>query len=124
MELLPEARSSAKGRLPPEAFPRSQPPSDPALDPWILEAALRLKPGEATGVEMSRSNLYYVVRLRAIRMGRQAVYSEAREEVLESIFRDPPAQQDYLRWMERERARSRVEYSDGAGKRGRRGSPG
>jgi len=122
-EFVPEPRTSAKGRFAREVFPKSQPPADPVLDAWILDAALRLKPGEATGVEMSRSNLFYVVRLQAIRKGRPTVYSEAREEVLESIFRDPPAQQDYLRWMERERARSRVEYSDGAGKRGGKGSP-
>jgi hypothetical protein len=122
-EFLPEPRSTARGRFPKEVFLKSQPPADPLLDPWILEALLRLKPGESTEVEMSRSSLYYVVRLQGIRKGRQTVYSELRGEVLESIFRDPPTQQDYVRWMERERLRSRVEYADGAAKRGPKGSP-
>jgi hypothetical protein len=122
-ELLPEPRTSARGRLPRERFSRSQPPTDPVLDPWILEAALRLQPGEATGVEMSRSNLYYVVRLQAVRKGRPVPYGEAKEEVLDGILREPPAQQDYLRWMERERARCRVEYAEGAAKKGAKGSP-
>jgi len=116
-ELLPEPRTSARGRFPREVFLKSQPPADPLLDPWILDAVLRLKPGDCTGVEMSRSNLYYVVRLQAIRKGREVVYSQAREEVLDSIFKDPPAQPEYLRWMEREAARIRVEYSDGGQKR-------
>jgi hypothetical protein len=122
-ELIPEPRTSARGRLAREIFPKSQPPLDPLLDPWVLEATLRLKPGEATEVEMSRSNLYYVVRLQSLRKGRSIVYSEAREEVLESVLKDPPTQQDYVRWMERERAKCRVEYSDGAGKRGSKGPP-
>jgi hypothetical protein len=122
-ELLPEPRSPSKGRLPKEHFPKSQPPTDPVLDPWILDAALRLKPGESTEVEMSRTNLYYVVRLQALRKGRTVSYAEAREEILESIFKDPPAQQDYLRWMERERSKNRVEYAEGAGRKGSKGPP-
>jgi hypothetical protein len=122
-EFVPEARASARGRFPREVFPRSQPPSDPVLDSWILEALLKLRPGESTGVEMSRSNLYYVVRLQGVRKGRQASYAEAREEVLEGITRDPPTQQEYLRWMERERARCRVEYADGARKGGAKAPP-
>jgi len=122
-ESLPEPRTSARGRLGRELFPKSQPPTDPVLDPWILEATLRLKPGEATGVEMSRSNLYYVVRLQDVRKGRPVPYAEVRDEVLESILKEPPSQQDYGRWMERERAKVRVEYSDGAGKKGPKGSP-
>jgi hypothetical protein len=122
-EFLSEPRSSARGRFAREVFPKSQPPADPLLDPWILEALLRLKPGESTEVEMSRSSLYYVVRLQGIRRGRQVVYSEARGEVLESIYRDPPTQQDYVRWLEKERARSRVEYADPAGKKGNKGNP-
>ncbi len=122
-ELLPEPRSSARGRLARERFARSQPPADPVLDPWILEATLKLQPGEATGVEMSRSNLYYVVRLQAVRKGRPLSYEEARGELLEDILREPPTQQDYLRWMERERAKCRIEYADGAGKKGPKGPP-
>jgi hypothetical protein len=122
-EFVPE-RKAARGRLPRETFPKSQPPADPLLDAWILEELLRLKPGDLTGVEMSRSNLYYVVRLLGIRKGREVVYSQVREEVLEGIYRDPPAQQEYLRWMEKEMARCRVEYSDGGPKREKgRGGP-
>ena len=50
-------------------------------------------------------------------------YEEAREEVLDGILREPPVQQEYLRWMERERAKCRVEYAEGAGKKGAKGSP-
>ncbi|MBI3857418.1 MAG: peptidyl-prolyl cis-trans isomerase [Planctomycetes bacterium] len=121
-ELLPEPKSG-RGRLPREVFPKSQPPADPVLDPWILEELLKLTPGSNTGVEMSRSNLYYVVRLLGIRKGRPVVYSQVREEVLESILKDPPGQQDYLRWMEREMVRCRIEYSDSGSKREKKGSP-
>ena len=122
LELVPGERKPEHGRLPRESFPKSQPPADPVLDAWILEELLKLRPGLTTGVEMSRSNLYYIVRLNGIRKGRDVVYSEARGEVLDSILKDPPAQQEYLRWMERELARCRIEYSDGANKRGR-GNP-
>jgi hypothetical protein len=122
-ELVPGERTAEKGRLPREAFPRSQPPADPVLDSWILDELLKLPPGATTGVEMSRSNLYYVVRLRGIRKGRNVVYSEARGEVLDSILADPPGQQEYLRWMERELARCRIEYSDGATRKKGRGNP-
>jgi hypothetical protein len=122
-ELLPEPRSPVRGRLPREIFPKSQPPTDPPLPPGTLEAALRLQPGETTGVEMSQSNLYYVVRLAAVRKGRPLSYAESREEILESILKEPPAQQDYLRWMERERVKCRVEYADGSGRKGSKGSP-
>ena len=122
-ELLPEPRTAAKGRLARERFVKSQPPTEPLLDPWILDAALKLQPGESTGVEMSRSNLYYVVRLQAVRKGRPLSYGEAREEVLESILRDPPGQQDYQTWMQRERTKCRVEYAEGAGRKGSKGSP-
>src|SRR6185436_13846648 len=121
---LPAERTSARGRLPREAFPKSAPPADPVLDPWIVEALQKLPPGGVTGVEMSRSNLYYVVRLQGIRKGREVVYSQVRDEVFEGILREPPAQQEYLRWMEREVVRCRIEYSDGASRRDRsRGSP-
>jgi len=122
-EVLPEPRTPAKGRIARERFPKSQPPTDPVLDPWILEATLRLQPGEATGVEMSRSSLYYVVRLQAVRTGRPVSYDEVRGEILDGILRDPPAQQDYVRWMERERSKCRVEYADGAGRKGAKGPP-
>lgn len=122
-EFVPGARTSAKGRFAREAFPKSQPPVEPVLDPWILEELLRLQPGEITGVEMSRASLYYVVRLQGIRKGRDVVYSQAREDVLESILRDPPTQTEYLRWMEREIVKSRVEYSNGAGREKPKGPP-
>jgi hypothetical protein len=120
---LPAERSSARGRFPREAFPKSQPPGDPVLDSWTLEALLKLEPGAATGVEMSRSGLYYVVRLLGIRKGREVVYSEAQGEVLESILKDPPAPQEYARWVEREMVRCRIEYSDGASRRERSKGP-
>jgi hypothetical protein len=121
---LPMNRSSARGRLAREVFPKSAPPSDPMLDPWIVEELLKLPPGGVTGVEMSRSNLYYVVRLQGTRKAREVVYSQVRDELLDGILKDPPAQQEYLRWMEREVVRCRIEYSDGASRRERpRGSP-
>lgn len=120
---VPAQRTSSKGRFPREAFPRSQPPADPVLDPWILEAALKLEPGQVTGVEMSRSSLYYVVRLLGIRKGREVVYSQVQGEVLDSILKDPPAPQEYARWVEREMVRCRIEYSDGASRRDRPKGP-
>lgn len=123
-QAMAQDRKASQGRLPREVFPKSQPPRDPALDPRILEAVLRLSPGSTTGVELSRSNLYYVVRLVGIRKGRNVVYSDVREEVLESIFKDPPTQQEYARWMEGETAHCRVEYLEGGARRERpRGSP-
>ena len=116
-EFVPGERRSERGRLPREVFPKSQPPADPVLDAWILEALLKLHPGQTTGVEMSRSNLYYVIRLQGIRKGRDVVYPEVKGEVLDSILRDPPLQQEYLRWMERELGRYRIEYLDGASRK-------
>jgi hypothetical protein len=120
---LPAERTSARGRLGRELFPASAPPADPMLDPWIVAELQKLPPGGVTGVEMSRSNLYYVVRLRGTRKGREVVYSQVRDEVLEGILKDPPAQQEYLRWMEREVVRCRIEYSDGASRRERSKGP-
>src|SRR6185503_18983420 len=79
---LPAERTSARGRLPREVFPQTAPPADPVLDPWIVTELEKLPPGGITGVEMSRSNLYYVVRLQGIRRGREAVYSQVRDEIL------------------------------------------
>jgi hypothetical protein len=115
-ELLPE-RKPTKGRLPKETFPKAQPPSDPPVDPWIVDELLRLPEGGVTGVETSRSNLYYVIRLRGLRKGRDVVYSQVKDELLEGILKDPPAQQDYARWMEREMARCKVEYAEGGARR-------
>jgi hypothetical protein len=109
-ELLKGGRSPRYGRLPRESFPPSSPPASPALDPWVVEALLKLKPGELTGVESSRSNLYYVVRLAAFRPARRAAYGAAREEVLESVFRDPPQEADYRAWIDRAFSRTKVEY--------------
>jgi parvulin-like peptidyl-prolyl cis-trans isomerase-like protein len=120
---LPAERSSARGRLAREVFPKSAPPADPVLDPWIVAELLKLAPGGITGVEMSRSNLYYVVRLQGIRKAREVVYSQVRDEVLDGILKDPPAQHEYLKWMEREVVRCRIEYSDGASRRERSKGP-
>jgi len=120
---IPEQRSPARGRLLGETFPKSQPPADPPLDARSLEAALKLEPGGVTGVESGRFNLYYVVRLLGIRKGRDVVYSEVREEVLVGILRDPPAQQEYMRWVEGELVRCRIEYSDPASRRERPKGP-
>ena len=109
-ELLKGGRSPRYARLPRETFPRSSPPAGPLLDAWVVEALLKLKPGGFTGVETSRSNLYYVVRLAAFRPARKASYAEAREEVLESVLRDPPADADYRAWIDREFSRAKVEY--------------
>ena len=116
---LPADRTSTRGRLPREVFPKTAPPADPVLDPWIVAELVKLPPGGITGVEMSRSNLYYVVRLRGIRKAREVVYSQVRDELLDGILKDPPAQHEYLRWMEREVVRCRIEYSDGASRRER-----
>lgn len=113
LAIAPE-RGRDRGCLRRESFPRSAPPADPALDAGILETILRLAPGESTGVEISRSNLYYVVRLLGVRQGRNVAYPDVRQEVVESILRSPPGQQDYARWMERELAKCRVEYRDRA----------
>jgi hypothetical protein len=121
-ELLPE-RKPAKGRLPKESFARAQPPADPPVDPWIVDELLRLAAGGVTGVETSRSNLYYVIRLRGVRKGRDVVYSQVKDEVLEGLLKEPPAQQDYSRWMEREMARCKLEYADGAARRDLKGGP-
>ena len=121
---LPAERTSARGRIPREVFPRTAPPADPVLDPWIVEALLKLPPGGITGVEMSRSSLYYVGRLHGIRKAREAVYTQVHNEVVDGILKDPPGQQEYLRWMEREVVRCRVEYSDGGSRRERpKGTP-
>ena len=104
-------------RIPPERFPRTMPPIDPKLDPWILEALSKLEPGGFTGVEMSQANLYYVVRLRGIQKGRSLPYPEAKAEVLEGILKDPPTPQEYARWMEGEVAHCRIEYAEGASRR-------
>lgn len=112
------ARKASKGLLPKESFPSSRPPLSPVLDPWIVEELGKLAPGAVTGVEASRSNLHYVIRLRGFRKGRDVVYSQVKEEVSEGIFKDPPSQQDYQRWMERELGRVKVDYADAAPKRG------
>jgi hypothetical protein len=119
-ELLPE-RKPTKGRLPKESFARAQPPTDPPLDPWIVDELLRLAPGGLTGVETSRSNMYYVIRLRGVRKGRDVVYSQVKDDVLEGLLKEPPAQQDYSRWMEREMGRCKLEYAEGGVRRDLKG---
>jgi hypothetical protein len=88
-----------------------------------VDELLTLAPGALTGVETSRSNLFYVIRLRGFRKGRDIVYSQVKQEVLEGILKDPPAQSDYARWMERELARAKVEYADGASRKEKKGGP-
>lgn len=105
-------RGTTRGRIPRETFPRSAPPTDPVLDEWILEALLKMKPGECTGVEHSRSSLHYVVFLRNLRKGRAVAYAEVKGEVMEGILADPPSTPDYRRWFDRELARCRIEYGD------------
>lgn len=121
---LPPGRTTARGLLSRESFPKSGPPANPVLDPWIVDELLGMSPGAVTGVEASRSNLFYVIRLGGFRKGRDVVYSRVKEELAEGILKDPPGPQDYQRWMERELGRTRVEYA-GAGARGERkgGSP-
>lgn len=115
-DLLPE-RKPSKGRLPRESFPKAQPPSDPPVDPWIVDELLRMPAGGVTSVETSRANLYYVIRLRALRKGRDVVYSQVKDELVEGILKEPPTQQDYATWMDREMGRCKVEYAAGAGKK-------
>ncbi|MBV8878480.1 MAG: hypothetical protein JO332_00815 [Planctomycetaceae bacterium] len=117
------ARKAGKGLLPRESFTKAWPPVSPVLDPWIVDELARMAPGAVTGVEASRSNLSYVIRLRGFRKGRDVVYSQVKDEVSEGILKDPPAQQDYQRWMERELGRARVEYAEGARKERKEGTP-
>ena len=111
-ELEKDGRKPTLGRIPREVFARSSPPTDPVLDEWVVEALLKLKPGEFTGVEHSRSNLHYVILLRNLRKGRTVRYDEVKGEVLDGILAEPPVQADYRRWMDRELAKCRIEYGD------------
>jgi hypothetical protein len=120
---LPPERQPGRGRLARESFPKSGPPSTPVLDPWILDELLRMSPGAVTGVETSRSGLYYVIRLEGFRKPRNVVYSEVKQEVWESILKDPPGPSDFQRWMERELGRTRVDYADSARREKKEGSP-
>jgi hypothetical protein len=103
-------RRPTLGRIPREVFPRTSPPVSPVLDEWILEELLKLKPGQFTGVEHSRSNFHYVVLLRNLRKGRNVSYDDVKGEVVGSILNDPPATPDYLRWLDRQMAQCRIEY--------------
>ena len=105
-------RRPGVGRIRREVFGRSLPPASPILDEWILEALLKLKPGEFTGVEHSRSNLHYVILLRNLRKGRSVRYDEVQGEILEGILADPPAGPEYRRWIDREVAKCRIEYGE------------
>lgn len=115
-----EAEKPAQGRataarFPREVFPKGWPPSDPALDSWIVDALLALKPGEFTGVEHSRTGYQYVARLRNLRKGRAVSYEEVKGEVFEGILKDPPSPLEYRRWVDRETSKCRIEYGDGKG---------
>lgn len=121
---LPTDRKPGRGRLERESFPKSGAPATPVLDAWIVDELVGMSPGAVTGVQASRSGLYYVIRLEGFRKGRNVVYSEVKDEVSESILKDPPGPQDYQRWMERELGRTRIDYADGSARRGRKeGSP-
>lgn len=121
-EQLPE-RKPNRGLLPKESFSRSHPPQNPVLDAWIVEELQRMNPGGVTGVEASRSNYHYVIRLRGFRKGRDVVYSAVKDEVLEGILKDPPGQPDYQRWMERELGRSKIDYADPASRKAKKAGP-
>ena len=105
-------RKPTLGRIPREVFPKSAPPSNPVLDGWILEQLLKLKPGDFTGVEHSRSNLHYVVLLRNLRKGRNVPYDVVQGELMEGILADPPDAAEYRRWFDRELAKCRIEYGE------------
>ena len=111
-ELEKGARKSTQGRIPREVFPKGAPPADPVLDDWILEQLLKMKPGEFTGVEHSRSNLHYVILLRNLRKGRNVPYDVVRGELMEGILAAPPEPADYRRWFDRELAKCRIEYGE------------
>jgi hypothetical protein len=105
--------AAAKGRSfrqPRERFPRSRPPLQPLLDPWIVDALARLKPGELTGVEASRSNAWIVARLVSLRPGNGKPYPDVQGEVLESILTAPPKPEETAQWVASELARAKVEY--------------
>ncbi len=101
-------------RKPRETFTRNSPPVDPILDEWIVEELAKKKPGEATGVEKSRSNLFYVVRLVETRKGREAAWADVKGEILEGILASPPNRAEIDRWVEAEFARAKVEYRSGS----------
>jgi hypothetical protein len=103
---------ATRGRHPREVFPRSSPPTDPVLDDWIVEALLKLKPGEFTDVEHSRANLHYVVLLRNLRKARRVSYDEVRGELMDGILADPPSPEEYRRWIDREVSKCRIEYGE------------
>ncbi len=114
-----DARKPAGARrLPRETFARSAPPADPALDAWIVEALDGLKPGEATDVESSRSDLKYVVRLVEKRPGVARPFPELRAEVLDSVLKEPPPAGEIRAWIASRLERARLEYP-APGTRGR-----
>jgi hypothetical protein len=111
-EALQGERKPTLGRIPREIFLKSAPPSNPVLDEWILAELLKLKPGQFTGVEHSRSNFHYVVLLRNLRKGRNVSYDDVKGEVMGSILEDPPAAPEYRQWLDREIAKCRIEYGE------------
>lgn len=97
-----------------EVFPARLPPGPPGAPPLeapTLEEIRKLRPGECTGVETVRGNLFCVIRLREVRPGRPAPYDQVRAEVFESLLSDPPAEDEGRRWIEREFARLRIEIA-------------
>ncbi len=116
-ELEAQKRAGAR-RLPRETFARTAPPADPPLDAWIVEALDGLKPGEATDVESSRSDLKYVVRLVEKRPGLARPFPEARAELLEGMLKDPPSAGEIRAWISSRLERARLEYP-APGPRGR-----
>ncbi len=105
-------RKPTQGRIPREVFPKGAPPVNPVLDDWILEQLLKMKPGEFTGVEHSRSSLHYVVLLRNLRKGRNVPYDVVRGELMDGILAVPPGEADYRPWFDRELAKCRIEYGE------------
>lgn len=107
---------------PPEAGTRAQrlrerfavglPPADPALDAPIAAALGKMRPGDTTAAQASRTGLFYVIRLMDARPGRALDYETAKAEVLESILSRPPTPQECRNWVEREFRRSKVEYAE------------
>ena len=107
-----EVVASLRGvrRMPRETFARTAPPSDPALDDWIVKALDALKPGELTDVESSRTDLKYVVRLVDKTSGTPTPYGGAKAAVLESVLKDPPSPEEIRRWIASRLASARLEY--------------
>ena len=105
------SRKQTMGRIPRETFTRSLPPSKPLLDARIIDALFKMSKGEITGVETSRSNYHYVIRLNRISLGRNVDYARVRASILRKILEDPPAPEEYRSWIEMEFSKKKIVYS-------------